>query len=138
REQTLFRSTAFGDDIDRALMKSDGSYTYFAYDVAYHYNKLQRGYDHYLNVLGADNDGYIPRLKAAVAALSDGKAGFATPVCQLRKLLLPGETVRMSICGGTIVAFHDLVDEVRRDPVRFIMIMRKKVSPFDFDLAKVV
>jgi len=138
REQTLFRSTAFGDDIDRALMKSDGSYTYFAYDVAYHYNKLQRGYDYYLNVLGADHIGYIPRLKAAVAALSDGKANFATPVCQLVKVLRAGEPVRMSKRAGTFVALRDVVDEVGRDPVRFMMLMRKNDSPLDFDLAKVV
>lgn len=138
REQTLFRSTAFGDDVDRALMKSDGSYTYFAYDVAYHYNKLQRGYDHYLNVLGADHVGYIPRLKAAVAALSDGKASFATPVCQLVKVLRQGEPVRMSKRAGTFVALRDVVDEVGRDPVRFMMLMRKNDSPLDFDLAKVV
>lgn len=138
REQTLFRSTAFGDDVDRALMKSDGSYTYFAYDVAYHYNKLQRGYDYYLNVLGADHVGYIPRLKAAVAALSDGKADFDTPVCQLVKVLRQGEPVRMSKRAGTFVALRDVVDEVGRDPVRFMMLMRKNDSPLDFDLAKVV
>jgi len=138
REQTLFRSTAFGDDTDRALMKSDGSYTYFAYDVAYHYNKLQRGFDHYFNVLGADHVGYIPRLKAAVAALSNGKASFATPVCQLVKVLRHGEPVRMSKRAGTFVALRDVVDEVGRDPVRFMMLMRKNDSPLDFDLAKVV
>src|SRR5690606_8123249 len=138
REQTLFRSTAFGDDVDRALMKSDGSYTYFAYDVAYHYNKLRRSYDHYYNVLGADHVGYIPRLKAAVDALSDGKANFATPVCQLVKVLRHGEPVRMSKRAGTFVALRDVVDEVGPDPVRFMMLMRKNDSPLDFDLAKVV
>jgi arginyl-tRNA synthetase len=138
REQTLFRSTAFGDDVDRALMKSDGSYTYFAHDVAYHYNKLQRRFDHYLNVLGADHVGYIPRLKAAVAALSDGKASFDTPVCQLVKVLRNGEPVRMSKRAGTFVALRDVVDEVGRDPVRFMMVMRKNDSPLDFDLARVV
>lgn len=138
REQTLFRSTAFGDDVDRALMKSDGSYTYFAYDVAYHYNKLQRGFNDYLNVLGADHVGYIPRLKAAVGALSDGKASFSTPVCQLVKVLRHGEPVRMSKRAGTFVALRDVVDEVGRDPVRFMMLMRKNDSPLDFDLAKVV
>ena len=138
REQTLFRSTAFGDDVDRALMKSDGSYTYFANDVAYHYNKLQRGFDAYLNVLGADHVGYIPRLKAAVSALSDGKANFATPVCQLVKILRDGEPVRMSKRAGTFVALRDVVDEVGSDPVRFMMLMRKNDSALDFDLAKVV
>ena len=138
REQTLFRSTAFGDDVDRALMKSDGGYTYFANDVAYHYNKLERGFDAYLNVLGADHVGYIPRLKAAVSALSDGKANFATPVCQLVKILRDGEPVRMSKRAGTFVALRDVVDEVGRDPVRFMMLMRKNDSALDFDLAKVM
>jgi arginyl-tRNA synthetase len=138
REQLLFRSTAFGDDVDRALMKSDGSYTYFANDVAYHLNKLQRGYDQYINVLGADHVGYIPRLRAVVAALSDGKAHYETPVCQLVKVLRRGEPVRMSKRAGTFVALRDVVDEVGRDPVRFMMLMRKNDSPLDFDLAKVV
>ena len=138
REQTLFRSTDFGDDVDRALMKSDGTYTYFANDVAYHYNKLQRGFAHYLNVLGADHVGYIPRLKAAVSALSDGKADFSTPVCQLVKVLRQGEPVRMSKRAGTFVALRDVVDEVGSDPVRFMMLMRKNDSSLDFDLAKVV
>ena len=138
RDQTLFRSTEFGDDMDRALMKSDGSYTYFAGDVAYHYNKLQRGFDLYFNVLGADHVGYIPRLRAAVAALSDGKAHFETPVTQLVKVLRDGEPVRMSKRAGTFVALADVVEEVGRDPVRFMMLMRKHDSQLDFDLAKVV
>jgi arginyl-tRNA synthetase len=138
RDQTLFRSTEFGDDIDRTLMKSDGGSTYFAGDVAYHYNKLQRGFDLYFNVLGADHVGYIPRLKAAVAALSDGKADFETPVTQLVKVLRDGEPVRMSKRAGTFVALADVVEEVGRDPVRFMMLMRKHDSQLDFDLAKVV
>ena len=138
REQTLFRSTAFGDDMDRALMKSDGSYTYFAADVAYHFNKLQRGFDHYFNVLGADHVGYIPRLKAAVHALSDGKASYHTPVCQLVKVLRGGVPVRMSKRAGSFVALRDVVDEVGRDAVRFMMLTRKHDSPLDFDLVKVV
>jgi arginyl-tRNA synthetase len=138
RDQTLFRSTEFGDDMDRALMKSDGSYTYFAGDVAYHYNKLQRGFDLYFNVLGADHVGYIPRLKAAVTALSDGKADYETPVTQLVKVLRDGEPVRMSKRAGTFVALADVVEEVGRDPVRFMMLMRKHDSQLDFDLAKVV
>ena len=138
REQTLFRSTAFGDDVDRALMKSDGSYTYFAGDVAYHFDKLQRRFDRYRNVFGADHIGYIPRIKAAVAALSDGKADFAILVCQLVKVLRAGEPVRMSKRAGTFVTLRDLVDEVGRDPVRFMMLMRKNDAPLDFDLAKVL
>lgn len=138
REQTLFRSTDFGDDVDRALMKSDGSYTYFAGDVAYHYDKLRRGFDHYRNVFGADHIGYISRIKAAVAALSDGKADFAILVCQLVKVLRAGEPVRMSKRAGTFVTLRDVVDEVGSDPVRFMMLMRKNDAPLDFDLAKVV
>ena len=138
REQTLFRSTSFGDDVDRALMKSDGSYTYFAGDVAYHYDKLKRGFDHYRNVFGADHIGYISRIKAAMAALSDGKADFAILVCQLVKVLRAGEPVRMSKRAGTFVALRDVVDEVGRDPVRFMMLMRKNDAPLDFDLAKVL
>ncbi len=138
RDQTLFKSTAFGDDADRALMKSDGSYTYFAGDVAYHYDKLQRGFDHYRNVFGADHIGYISRIKAAVAALSDGKADFAILVCQLVKVLRGGEPVRMSKRAGNFVTLSEVVDEVGRDPVRFMMLMRKNDAPLDFDLAKVV
>jgi arginyl-tRNA synthetase len=138
REQTLFKSTAFGDDVDRALMKSDGSYTYFAGDVAYHFDKLQRNFDRYRNVFGADHIGYISRIKAAVAALSDGKADFAILVCQLVKVLRAGEPVRMSKRAGTFVTLRDVVDEVGRDPVRFMMLTRKNDAPLDFDLAKVL
>ena len=138
REQTLFRSTAFGDDMDRALMKSDGSYTYFANDVAYHHNKIERNFDNYFNVLGADHVGYIPRLKAAVNALSDGRADFETPVTQLVKVLRNGVPVTMSKRAGTFVALRDVVDEVGADAVRFMMLMRKHDSALDFDLAKVV
>jgi len=138
REQTLFRSTDYGDDSDRALMKSDGGYTYFAADVAYHHNKLARNYDRYFNVLGADHIGYIPRLKAAVRALSSDQAEFATPVCNLVKVMRDGRPVQMSKRAGTFVALRDVVDEVGRDPVRFMMLMNKSDTPIDFDLAKVV
>jgi len=138
REQLLFRSTDFGDDVDRALMKSDGSYTYFASDVAYHFDKLERGFDHYRNVFGADHIGYIPRIKAAVAALSDGKADFEILVCQLVKVLRAGEPVLMSKRAGTFVTLREVVDEVGSDPVRFMMLMRKNDAPLDFDLAKVL
>ena len=138
REQLLFRSTDFGDDVDRALMKSDGSYTYFASDVAYHFDKLERGFDHYRNVFGADHLGYIPRIRAAVAALSGGKADFGILVCQLVKVLRAGEPVRMSKRAGTFVTLRDVVDEVGSDPVRFMMLMRKNDAPLDFDLAKVL
>jgi arginyl-tRNA synthetase len=138
REQTLFRSTDFGDDVDRALMKSDGSYTYFAADMAYHRNKLVRGFKTLINVFGADHAGYITRMKAAVAALSDGKATLDIKVCQLVKLFRAGEPVRMSKRAGTFVTLRDVVDEVGRDPVRFMMLYRKNDAPLDFDLAKVL
>ena len=137
REQTLFRSTTFGDDADRALMKSDGSYTYFAADIAYHYDKLQRGFRHLINVFGADHIGYIPRMKAAVAALSDGTADLDIKVCQLVKLFKAGEPFKMSKRAGTFVTLRDVVDEVGRDPVRFMMLYRKNDAPLDFDFAKV-
>ncbi|WP_439541938.1 arginine--tRNA ligase [Hyphomicrobium sp.] len=137
REQTLFRSTEFGDDADRALRKSDGSYTYFAADIAYHYDKLQRGFRHLINVFGADHIGYIPRMKAAVTALSDGKADLDIKVCQLVKLFKGGEPFKMSKRAGTFVTLRDVVDEVGRDPVRFMMLYRKNDAPLDFDFAKV-
>jgi arginyl-tRNA synthetase len=138
REQTLFKSTAFGDDVDRALMKSDGSYTYFAADMAYHHNKLGRGFKHLINVFGADHAGYLTRVKAAVAALSDGKADLDIKVCQLVRLFRAGEPVRMSKRAGTFVTLREVVDEVGRDPVRFMMVYRKNDAPLDFDLAKVL
>jgi arginyl-tRNA synthetase len=138
REQTLFSSTRFGDDVDRALMKSDGSYTYFASDIAYHYNKLQRGFDQLIDVFGADHVGYIPRMKAAVAALGHGNVAFDIKVCQLVKLFRNGEPVRMSKRAGTFVTLRDVVDEVGRDAVRFMMLYRKNDAPLDFDLAKVI
>ncbi|MCB1506851.1 MAG: arginine--tRNA ligase [Hyphomicrobiaceae bacterium] len=137
REQVLFKSTAFGDDIDRALQKSDGSYTYFASDIAYHYDKLQRGFRHLVNVFGADHIGYIPRMKAAVAALSGGEADLDIKVCQLVKLFKNGEPYKMSKRAGTFVTLRDVVDEVGRDPVRFMMLYRKNDAPLDFDFAKV-
>ncbi|MFA5950480.1 MAG: arginine--tRNA ligase [Hyphomicrobium sp.] len=137
REQTLFKSTEFGDDTDRALKKSDGTYTYFAADIAYHYDKLQRGFRQLINVFGADHIGYIPRMKAAVRALSDGKAEFDIKVVQLVKLYRAGEPFKMSKRAGTFVTLRDVVDEVGRDPVRFMMLYRKNDAPLDFDFAKV-
>ncbi len=137
REQKLFRSTEFGDDVDRAIAKSDGSYTYFAGDVGYHYDKLQRGFKHLINVFGADHIGYIKRMKSAVAALSDKEADLDIKVCQLVKLFRAGEPVRMSKRAGTFVTLRDVVDEVGRDPVRFMMLYRKNDAPLDFDFAKV-
>lgn len=137
REQILFKSTQFGDDEDRALQKSDGSYTYFAGDIAYHQNKLERGFLHLINVFGADHVGYISRMKAAVKALSGGKADLDIKVCQLVKLFRGGEPVKMSKRAGTFVTLRDVVDEVGRDPVRFMMLYRKNDAPLDFDFAKV-
>lgn len=137
RLQTLFKSTAFGDDEDRALRKSDGSYTYFAGDVAYHYDKLSRGFRQLINVFGADHVGYIPRIKAVVAALSDNKADLDVKVVQLVRLFKAGEPYKMSKRAGTFVTLRDVVDEVGRDPVRYMMLYRKNQETLDFDFAKV-
>lgn len=137
REQTLFRATAFGDDVDRALIKSDGSYTYFAADIAYHKDKFERGFTQQIDVLGADHGGYVKRLKAALKAISGGKAEVDVRICQLVKLLRGGEEVKMSKRAGTFVTLRDVVDEVGVDPVRFMMLMRRNDAPIDFDFAKV-
>ena len=137
RTQTLFKSTQFGDDEDRAIQKSDGGYTYFAGDIAYHYDKLQRGFLHLINVFGADHIGYISRMKSAVTALSDGKADLGIKVVQLVRLFRGGEPVKMSKRSGTFVTLRDVVDEVGRDPVRFMMLYRKNQEQLDFDFAKV-
>ena len=137
REQTLFRATDFGDDVDRALEKSDGSYTYFAADIAYHKDKFDRGFAHQIDVLGADHGGYIKRLKAALTALSGGKGELDVRICQLVKLLRDGQEMKMSKRAGTFVTLRDVVDEVGVDPVRFMMLMRKNDAPLDFDFAKV-
>jgi arginyl-tRNA synthetase len=138
REQTLFRSTAFGDDVDRPLKKSDGSYTYFASDIAYHRSKLDRGFRKLIDIWGADHGGYIKRMQAAVAALSDGRADLDVKVVQLVKLLRAGEPVKMSKRAGEFVTLREVVDEVGRDAVRFMMLFRKNDAVLDFDLAKVI
>jgi arginyl-tRNA synthetase len=137
REQTLFRSTAFGDDVDRPLKKSDGSYTYFASDIAYHRSKLERGFRMLIDVWGADHAGYIKRMQAAVAALSDRRAELDVKVVQLVKLLRAGQPVKMSKRAGEFVTLREVVDEVGRDPVRFMMLFRKNDAALDFDLVKV-
>ncbi len=137
REQTLFRSTAFGDDIDRPLKKSDGSYTYFASDIAYHRSKLERGFGTLIDVWGADHGGYIKRMQAAVAALSDRKAELDVKLVQLVKLLRAGAPVKMSKRAGEFVTLREVVDEVGPDAVRFMMLFRKNDAALDFDLAKV-
>ena len=138
REQTLFKWTDFGDDEDRALMKSDGNYTYFAGDVAYHFDKLQRGYQQLVNVFGADHWGYVKRIKAVVKALSGGEAEVDIPLINLVTLSRAGVAVKMSKRAGTIVTLREVVDEVGRDPVRFMMLYRENNKLLDFDFAKVV
>lgn len=137
REQTLFRSTEVGDDIDRPLIKSDGSYTYFAADVAYFKDKFDRGFDEMIYVLGADHGGYVKRLEAVARAVSEGKAKLTVLLCQMVKLYRHGEPVKMSKRSGDFVTLRDVVDEVGRDPVRFMMLYRKNSEPLDFDFAKV-
>jgi len=138
REQTLFRSTGFGDDVDRPLMKSDGSYTYFASDIAYHANKIGRGFRTLIDVWGADHAGYIKRLQAAVAALSDRKAELDIKVVQLVKLMRAGEPVKMSKRAGEFVTLREVVEEVGPDAVRFMMLFRKNDAVLEFDLVKVL
>ena len=137
REQLLFRSSDFGDDIDRPLAKSDGSYTYFAADVAYIRDKLARGYRQLVYVLGADHGGYVKRLQAVNKALSGGEAELIVRLCQLVKLYRGGEPLKMSKRSGNFVTLRDLVDEVGPDVVRFIMLTRKNDAPLDFDFEKV-
>ena len=138
REQTLFRATEFGDDVDRPLIKSDGGYTYFASDIAYHKTKIDRGFASLVDVWGADHGGYVKRMQAAVAALSGGEAKLDVRLCQLVRLMRAGEPVKMSKRSGDFVTLREVVDEVGADPVRFIMLMRKNDAPLDFDLAKVI
>jgi arginyl-tRNA synthetase len=138
REQTLFRSTSFGDDVDRPLKKSDGSFTYFASDIAYHRKKIAAGYDVLVDVWGADHGGYVKRMGAAVAALSGGKVALDVKLCQLVKLMRDGEPVKMSKRSGDFVTLREVVDEVGVDAARFMMIYRKNDAPLEFDLAKVI
>lgn len=137
REQTLLRSTEVGDDIDRPLVKSDGSYTYFAADVAYFRDKFERGFDQMIYVLGADHSGYIKRLEAVARAIAGDKARLIVRICQLVKLFRAGEPVKMSKRAGTFVTLADVVREVGSDAVRFMMLYRKNDAPLDFDFAKV-
>jgi arginyl-tRNA synthetase len=138
REQVLFKSTEFGDDVDRALMKSDGSYTYFASDIAYHKSKIDRGFDVLIDVWGADHGGYVKRMQAAVAALSQGKVPLDIKLCQLVKLMRGGQPVKMSKRAGDFVTLREVVDEVGVDAVRFMLLFRKNDATLEFDLAKVI
>ena len=134
REQYLFKSTGFGDDIDRPLMKSDGSWTYFAADVAYHLDKFRRGFGEMVDVWGADHKGYIKRMQAAVDATTGGKGVLDVRICNLVNLFEDGEPVRMSKRAGTFVTLREVVDQVGKDVVRFMMLIRGNDAPLDFDL----
>jgi arginyl-tRNA synthetase len=136
RQQTLFRSTAYGDDSDRPVMKSDGTWTYFAPDIAYHFDKIERRYDELIDVLGADHGGYVKRMKAVVAALSDGRVPLDVKLCQLVRLFKGGEPFKMSKRAGTFVTLRDVVEQVGPDVTRFVMLTRKNDAPLDFDFDK--
>ncbi|MDP2086085.1 MAG: arginine--tRNA ligase [Gemmobacter sp.] len=138
REQTLFRSTAHGDDVDRPVMKSDGGWTYFAPDIAYHYDKVQRGFDELIDIFGADHGGYVKRMKAAVSALSGGRVPLDIKLIQLVKLWKNGEPFKMSKRAGTFVTLRDVVEMAGADVTRFIMLTRKNDVALDFDFAKVL
>ncbi|MCC0024555.1 MAG: arginine--tRNA ligase [Hyphomicrobiaceae bacterium] len=138
REQTLFRATQFGDDTDRPLVKSDGTYAYFAADIAYHRDKYLRGFNDQIIVLGADHAGYVKRLQAAVKAISHGEAQIDVKICQLVRLMRDGQPVKMSKRSGELVTLADVVDEVGRDATRFLLLMRRNDAAMDFDFARVV
>ncbi|RHZ94810.1 arginine--tRNA ligase [Cereibacter sphaeroides] len=138
REQTLFRSTAHGDDVDRPVKKSDGSWTYFAPDIAYHYDKVTRGFDQLIDIFGADHGGYVKRMKAAVAALSAGRVPLDIKLIQLVKLWKNGEPFKMSKRAGTYVTLRDVVEQVGTDVTRFVMLTRKNDATLDFDFDKVL
>ena len=137
REQLLFRSTEFGDDMDRPLVKSDGTYSYFAGDIAYHRDRFQRGFKSMIDVFGADHGGHVRRMKAAVAALTESQAKLDIKICQLVRLFRAGEPVKMSKRAGTFVTLREVVNEVGAGPVRFMMLYRKNDAPLDFDFVKV-
>ena len=136
RPQHLFRATSFGDEVDRPLKKSDGGWTYFATDIAYHRDKFERGFEDMIDVWGADHGGYVKRMKAAVSAVSGGNAGLDVKLCQMVKLTEGGKPVTMSKRSGQFVTLRDVVDRVGKDVVRFIMLTRKNDAPLDFDLAR--
>ena len=138
REQTLFKSTEHGDDVDRPVMKSDGSWTYFAPDIAYHGDKVNRGFDQLIDILGADHGGYVKRMKAAVSALSGGNVPLDIKLMQLVKLFKNGEPFKMSKRAGNFVTLRDLVEHVGADVTRFVMLTRKNDAPLDFDFDKVL
>jgi len=138
REQTLFKSTDHGDDVDRPVQKSDGSWTYFAPDIAYHHDKVARGFDHLIDVFGADHGGYVKRMKAAVSALSAGSISLDIKLTQLVRLFKNGEPFKMSKRAGTFITLRNLVEQVGADATRFVMLTRKNDAPLDFDFSKVL
>ncbi|WP_343564821.1 arginine--tRNA ligase [Kiloniella sp. b19] len=138
RPQTLFKATLFGDDVDRPLKKSDGSWTYFAGDMAYHLDKYRRGFKDMIDVFGVDHGGYVKRMKAAVKALTDNEGELDVKLCALVNLMRGGEMVRMSKRAGNFVTLRDMTDEVGKDVIRFMMLTRKNDMPLDFDLEKVL
>lgn len=138
REQTLFKSTLHGDDVDRPVLKSDGTWTYFAPDIAYHFDKITRGFDLLIDIFGADHGGYVKRMKAAVSALSNGEVPLDIKLCQLVKLYQNGEPFKMSKRAGNFVMLRDLVEEVGPDVTRFVMLTRKNDAALDFDFQKVL
>ena len=138
RRQTLFKSSSHGDDVDRPIKKSDGTWTYFAPDIAYHFDKVERNFDQLIDIFGADHGGYVKRMKAAVSALSDDKVKFDIKLTQLVKLFKRGEPFKMSKRAGTFVTLRDLVDQVGSDVTRFVMLTRKNDAPLEFDFEKVL
>ena len=138
REQTLFKSTQHGDDVDRPVLKSDGTWTYFAPDIAYHFDKITRGFDLLIDIFGADHGGYVKRMKAAVSALSSGEVPLDIKLCQLVKLYQNGEPFKMSKRAGNFVMLRDLVEQVGPDVTRFVMLTRKNDAALDFDFQKVL
>ena len=137
RPQMLFKSTNYGDEVDRPLQKSNKEWTYFANDIAYHFDKYQRGSNHLVDILGADHGGYVKRMTAAVAALSDNKASFTAKLCQMVKLTRNGKQVKMSKRSGEFITLREVIDEVGSDSIRFMMLYRKNEAPLEFDFTKV-
>ena len=138
REQTLFRSTAHGDDVDRPIQKSDGAWTYFAPDIAYHHDKIERGFDELVDVFGADHGGYVKRMKAAVSALSDGAVPLDIKLMQMVKVMRDGQALKLSKRAGTLVELRDVLEMVGADVTRFVMLTRKNDAPLDFDVGAVL
>ena len=136
-KKLIFKSTLFGDDTDRALQKDDGSWTYFANDIAYHMDKINRKFSKLINILGADHTGYIKRISSAVSALSNKKVKLSCKVCQLVKLYKNGQPFKMSKRSGDFISAKDLLDEVNKDAIRFMMLNRSNDVELDFDFDKV-